>query len=128
MAWTHIIIGWVKRMEHQKTRIVAELNVVPLGKPSTSLSKEIAEVVKAISKVEGLTHELTPMSTVMEAEGMDPIFEAVRTAHRTLHQLGYDRIVSTLHIDDRTDKPRSMHDKVASVSKRLAAQSGESFG
>ncbi len=106
-------------MSQSRTRIVAELNVIPLGKPSTSLSKEVAEVLRAISKIEGLSHELTPMSTVLEAEDFDPIFEALRVAHTTLHGLGYARIVSTLHVDDRTDKPRSMHEKVSSVEGKL---------
>ena len=79
----------------------------------------MAAAVAAIDKVKGLSYEITPMGTVLEAESLEPIFEAVKTAHETLTNKGILRVESTLIIDDRRDKPRTMKDKVNSVKKHM---------
>jgi len=52
------------------------------------------------------------MGTVMEADSLEPILEAVKAAHEALFAKGIFMVKSILRIDDRRDKPRTMKDKV----------------
>lgn len=107
-------------MNREKTRIIAELSVVPLGGGSTSVAREVATALMAIEKVKGVTCQLTPMGTIIEADDLDPVLEAVKAAHLALVEIGVQRIVSDLRIDDRRDKKRSMADKISSVERYKA--------
>ncbi len=97
---------------------MAEFSIVPVGTGETSVSRYVAEAVLAFRNVEGLDFEVTPMGTVLAADSFDTIFEAVRKAHEALAAMGAKRISSTLRIDDRRDKPRTMQDKVDAVKQR----------
>ena len=79
----------------------------------------MAAAIDAINEVKGLKCEITPMGTVMEADRLEPIFEAVKAAHEALPVKGILRVESTLMIDDRRDKPRTMKDKVDAVKKYM---------
>ncbi len=107
-------------MSSAKTcKIVAYFSIVPVGVNSTSIGSYVAAAVAAINEVKGLKCEVTPMGTVMEAETLEPIFEAVKTAHEALTIKGILRVESTLMIDDRRDKPRTMKDKVDAVKNYM---------
>ena len=99
--------------------MIAYFTIVPVGIKSTSMGSYVAAAVAAIDKVKGLSYEITPMGTVLEADSLELIFEAVKTAHETLTNKGILRVESTLIIDDRRDKPRTMKDKVNSVKKHM---------
>ena len=100
-------------------KVMAYFTIAPVGIRSTSMGSYVATAVAAINKVKGLSYEITPMGTVIEANSLEPIFEAVKTAHEALTNKGILRIESTLIIDDRRDKPRTMKDKVNSVKKHM---------
>jgi len=103
-----------------KTYIVmAEFSIVPIGTCETSVSRYVAVAVNAFRSVEGLDFEVTPMGTVLAADDLGPIFEAVSKAHEAVVALGSKRVASTLRIDDRRDKRRTMQDKVKAVTQRL---------
>jgi uncharacterized protein (TIGR00106 family) len=103
-------------------KVVAYFSVVPLGHESTSVGEYVAAAIAVIEKVKGLRCEITPMGTVIEADNLEPIFEAVKAAHETLTAKGVLRIESTLMIDDRRDKPRVMKDKVDAVKNYMKGQ------
>jgi uncharacterized protein YqgV (UPF0045/DUF77 family) len=65
-----------------------------------------------MSGIPGLTVDVTPMSSVLEAEGIGTILEAVEVSHRALRSMGAGRISSSLRIDERLDKRRMMSDKI----------------
>ena len=69
--------------------------------------------------VKGVRLEVTPMGTVLEADSLETILEVVKVAHEALVAKGILRVESTLRIDDRRDKPRTMKDKVVSVKKNM---------
>ncbi len=100
-------------------RVMAEFSIVPVGTGETSLSRYVAAAVKAFRSVEGLDFEVTPMGTVLAAEDLATVFEAVGRAHEAVVGLGVKRVASTLRIDDRRDKQRRMHDKVKAVKELL---------
>ena len=99
--------------------MIAYFTIAPVGIKSTSMGSYVAAALAAINKVKVLSYELTPMGTVLEADKLETILEAVKAAHETLTAKGIHRIESTLIIDDRRDKPRTMKDKVDSVKKQM---------
>ncbi len=100
-------------------KVIAYFIIAPAGIKSTSMGTYVAAAVAAINGVKGLKCEITPMGTVLEADSLGTIFEAVKAAHETLIDKGILRVESTLIIDDRRDKPRTMKDKVNSVKNHM---------
>lgn len=101
----------------KKITVIADYSVSPVG-VGISLSKHIALAVEAIKQVKGLRIQTHPMGTVLEAENLEDIFEAVKVTHQRLFEAGVKRMVSTLRIDDRRDKPRVMEDKIKALKKQ----------
>jgi uncharacterized protein (TIGR00106 family) len=100
-------------------KVIAYFIVAPVGIKSTSMGSYVAAAVAAMNEVEGLKCEVTSMGTVIEAESLESIFEAVKVAHEAIVDEGILRVESTLIIDDRRDKPRTMKDKINTVKKYL---------
>jgi uncharacterized protein (TIGR00106 family) len=94
---------------------IAEFSIHPIGS-GTSVGRYGTAAIQALSKIPDLKYQVTPMATVLEAKDLTVILEAVEVAHRTLRLMGVKRISSMLKIDERLDKPRTMKDKVLSVT------------
>lgn len=61
------------------------------------------------------------MSTIIEGDTLDEIFDVIKVAHEALVSLGVGRIVISINIDDRLDKPkRKLEDKVKAVEEKLS--------
>jgi len=103
----------------KKCKVVAYFSIVPVGQESTSIGSYVAAAIAEMNTVEGLISEVTPMGTVMEADNLEVILEAVKAAHEAIAGKGIMRVESTLLIDDRRDKPRTMKDKVNTVKKYM---------
>ena len=101
--------------------MVAEFSIHPMG-VGTSVGRYVKAAVRALSKVPGLTFEVTPMSSVLEAEKIGTILQAVEASHRALRSLGVKRISSSLRIDERLDKPRRMSDKTRGLKRLTRAR------
>ena len=99
--------------------MIAYFVIAPVGIKSTSMGSYVAAAIAAMNEVKGLNCEITPMGTVMEADSLEPIFEAVKAAHEAIVAKGILRVESTLIIDDRRDKPRTMKDKVNTIKKYM---------
>ena len=100
-------------------KVIAYFIIAPVGIKSTSMGSYVAAAIAAMNEIKGLNCEITPMGTVMEADSLEPIFEAVKVAHEAIVAKGVLRVESTLIIDDRRDKPRTMKDKVNAVKKYM---------
>jgi uncharacterized protein (TIGR00106 family) len=96
---------------------IAEFSIHPIGS-GTSVSREVRAAVDAIAKIPGIKYEVTPMATVLESSDLRRILKAVEVSHAALRSMGSKRISSSLKIDERLDKPRTMRDKVASVKRQ----------
>jgi uncharacterized protein (TIGR00106 family) len=94
--------------------LIAEFSIHPIGS-GTSVSKYVKAAIRAISKIPELKYQVTPMATVLEARDITTILRAVEVSHQTLRSMGVKRVSSTLRVDERLDKPRTMKDKVLSV-------------
>ena len=93
---------------------IAEFSIHPIG-TGTSVSRYVKRALQVISKIEGLVYQVTPMATILQARDVRTILKAVEESHSALRFMGARRISSTLRIDERLDKPRTMSDKTESV-------------
>lgn len=82
--------------------MLAELEILPIGTKSASLSALLAEVAKLIDQ-SGLEYRVGSMGTVVEGD-WDQILQLARQCHQTLLQR-VDRVMTTIRIDDRKDAP-----------------------
>ncbi|MCX6004801.1 MAG: MTH1187 family thiamine-binding protein [Chloroflexi bacterium] len=112
-------------------KIVAEVSVVPIGTGSAGVSEYVAACIDAVSKRKKISYRacidavskrkkisyrLNPMGTVLEGP-LEEILEAVKEMHEVPFKKGAMRVVTTLKIDDRRDKPLTMQGKLDRVKK-----------
>jgi len=84
--------------------MLAELEIVPIGTQNASLSTILADVAKLIDK-SGLDYRVGPMGTVVEGE-WDRVMALAKQCHQAVLQ-STTRVMTTIRIDDRKDKPGS---------------------
>jgi len=82
--------------------MLAELEIIPIGTKSASLSALLADVAKLID-ASGLDYRVGPMGTVVEGE-WDRIMTLAKRCHEAM-LASTSRVMTTIRIDDRTDKP-----------------------
>ncbi|NQT48088.1 MAG: MTH1187 family thiamine-binding protein [Chloroflexi bacterium] len=99
---------------------IAEVSIVPLGTGSPSVSQYVAEAISVLQEEKDVKYELTSMGTIIEGD-LDGIFRVIRRMHETPFDKGVMRVVTSIKIDDRRDKPLTMQGKVKSVKKNLKA-------
>ena len=98
--------------------MLAELEIVPVGTGSASLSSLLTEVAGLIDQ-SGLAYRVGPMGTVVEGE-WDQVMGLAKRCHVAM--LGRaERVMTTIRIDDRTDKPGGgrITQKVQSLEAKL---------
>ena len=82
------------------------------------MARHVAAAFDAISRVDGIHATLTALGTQIVARDLGSIFAAVSASHAAAKSAGAERIISTIRIDDRTDKAQTQ-DKIESVRKRI---------
>jgi len=92
--------------------------IVPIGTSGTSLSKYVAAAVAALDET-GIKYQVSGMGTLLEAKNTDELFNAIKSAHEAIFNEGMDRVVTSVNIDDRRDRERTMADKVRSVEEKM---------
>ena len=104
-------------------KVIAYFSIAPVGHNSTSMGSYVAAAIAAMNEVKGLNCEITPMGTVMEADSLEPILEAVKVAHEAIVAKGILRVESTLIIDDVTDVSHSVSGNIniISFSKKIVS-------
>jgi len=98
--------------------IVAEIVVVPLGTAKTGLSDYIAKAVEEVRKA-GLKYQLHPMGTVFEVPDIETACRVMKAAHQAVIKAGAKRVLTTLRIDERLDRPRTMKERVERVMAKV---------
>ena len=98
--------------------MLAELEVVPIGTNSASISGLLAQVAKLIDE-SGLDYRVGPMGTVVEGD-WDRIVGLAKQCHEAMLRSA-TRVMTTIRIDDRTDKPGTgrITQKVASLEAKV---------
>jgi len=97
---------------------IAEISVVPLGTKTPSVSRYVARAVRVLEREKDIKYELTAMGTVIEGD-LDKILAVVKKMHEETFGDGVARVLTTIKIDDRRDKPQSMKAKVNSLKNKL---------
>ena len=82
--------------------MLAELEIVPIGTESPSLSTLLAEVARLIDQ-SGLDYRVGAMGTVVEGD-WDRIMVLAKQCHQAVLR-STNRVMTTIRIDDRKDKP-----------------------
>lgn len=101
--------------------VIADICVIPTT-GRTSLREEVARA-HAILRDTGLPVTLNAFGTVIEGD-YATITAAIQKIHEELHAAGAPRIMTTVKIASRVDKPQSAADKVAAVRAILDAEQG----
>jgi uncharacterized protein (TIGR00106 family) len=95
-----------------------DISVVPVGTKTPSVSAYVAGAVKILQHEPGIKYELTAMNTIIEGD-LDQLLTLARRMHRSAFDAGAERVVTTLRIDERLDKPLTMEGKVKAVKEKL---------
>jgi uncharacterized protein (TIGR00106 family) len=107
-------------MSQKQLFFTAEISIIPITtKGDTSMSKEIALVYKAINQIQDLKIILTAMGTQIESNKLDNILEAIKISHTTLRNIGIERIISSIRIDERSDNTNTLDGKINSVKFKI---------
>jgi len=82
--------------------MVGQLQVIPVGTGSASFSRVVREACAELLR-QGLSTEVTPTCTVLHGT-FDQVLEACRRAHQAALTAGAERVITTLMLDERTDR------------------------
>lgn len=93
--------------------VIALLSVAPATEDSMS-----GEVAKAVAALDGfdVSYETNPMGTVIEADDIDTLLDAVAAAHKAVDG---DRVSTFLKIDDKRTSDHRAREKVEAVEREL---------
>lgn len=95
--------------------IIAELVLVPYTS-EVGISKPLKEALQLLRSIPGLELQTHAMGTNISCHDLDTLFNAIKKVHNFLIE-SYPRVVTTIKIDDRKDKPsRKMEDKIKEVT------------
>ncbi len=97
---------------------IAEVSIIPLGTRTPSVSKYVARAVSVLRQEKDVKYELTSMGTIIEGD-LEKILKVVKKMHQATFDEGAMRVVTTIKIDDRRDKPSTMSGKIESLMKEL---------
>lgn len=100
--------------------VVAEISVVPLGTATTSVSRYVAACLKVLDGVPEVSYQLTAMGTIVQGP-LARVLELAGRMHAAPFEIGVERVLTTIKIDDRRDKPVTIEGKVSAVERAIAA-------
>lgn len=98
---------------------IIEISVIPLGTKTPSVSKYVADVLKILEKEKGIKYELTSMGTIIEGD-LERVLGLAKRMHEAVFDKEVLRVITTIKIDDRRDKPLSIEGKIKSVKEKLS--------
>ena len=92
---------------------IARLEITPVR--DHDMSAEIAAAIEVLEEFD-VEYELTPIGTVLEADGTGPIFEAASAAHDAVDE---NRVITSLEVDDQRHREQHTADRIESVEREL---------
>ncbi|MFB6304055.1 MAG: MTH1187 family thiamine-binding protein [Haloferacaceae archaeon] len=93
--------------------VIALLSVAPVREGS--MAEDVADAVAALDDFD-VDYETNPMGTVVEADDVGTLLDAVEAAHEAVDA---DRVSTFLKIDDKRTSEQGMERKVADVEAAL---------
>lgn len=98
--------------------MLVEFSLIPVG-TGVSISPYLAKAIKAVNK-SGLNYRVGPMGTVVEGD-WDEVFGLIKRCHNLMMKYA-DRVITTISVDDRKDKPSQ--GRIISKVKSLEEKAG----
>jgi uncharacterized protein (TIGR00106 family) len=98
---------------------IIEVSIVPVGTPSPSVSQYVARAVQILQSEADIKYELTAMGTIIEGD-LEWLLALAGKMHQSAFDAGAMRVVTTVKIDERRDKPSSMSSKVETIKRELS--------
>ena len=95
-----------------------EVSIVPLGTPTPSVSQYVAGAVRILQGEPDIKYELTAMGTIIEGD-LERLLTLAGRMHDSAFEAGVMRVVTTIKVDERRDKPLTMNGKIDAVRKKL---------
>jgi len=96
--------------------VIALLSVAPVTEQS--MAGDVADAVAALDDFD-ITYETNPMGTVIEADDIDTLLDAVGAAHKAVEG---GRVSTFLKIDDKRTSDQTADEKVAAVERELGRE------
>lgn len=96
--------------------IIADICVVPVG-AEASVSEYVAECVRIFDDA-NLVTKTHAYGTNVEGP-WERVFDALKTCHQRIHEMGAPRISTTVRVGTRTDKVQTLDDKILSVARKV---------
>ena len=94
--------------------IISQLSIAPIGS-GPSVSKYVKKVIKVINK-HNVVSKTNAMATVIETKDLETLFNIVKEAHMTMVNIGAERVITELKIDDRRDKNATIESKLNAIN------------
>jgi uncharacterized protein (TIGR00106 family) len=95
-----------------------DISIVPVGTKSPSVSDFVAGAVKIVKNEPGIRYRLTPMNTIIEGD-LEQLLALAKKMHDSAFDSGAARVVTTIRIDERRDKPLTMEGKIKAVEDKV---------
>jgi uncharacterized protein (TIGR00106 family) len=95
-----------------------DISIVPVGTGSPSVSAYVAGAHKILQKETGIKYELTAMNTIIEGD-LEKLLSVAQKMHRSAFDAGAQRVVTTIRLDERRDKPLTIEGKIKAVKDKL---------
>ena len=96
--------------------VVAEVKILPVGTPTTSLSRYVAACLNPLIEAKDISYQLTAMGSILQGP-LEQVLEMVQKMHEVPFDMGVNRVLTTITIDDRRDKVITMESKVKAVAE-----------
>lgn len=94
--------------------IIAEVSILPVGTADTGLSRYIAACLSPLKEAKGLRYEVTAMGTNIQGP-WNKVMAVIARMHQVPFDLGVQRVITTIRIDDRRDKDETLEGRVERV-------------
>jgi uncharacterized protein (TIGR00106 family) len=95
-----------------------EVSIVPVGTPTPSVSQYVAGAIRILQSEPDINYTLTAMGTIIEGD-LERLLTLAGRMHRSAFDAGVMRVVTTIKIDERRDKPLTIDGKIEAVQKKL---------
>jgi uncharacterized protein (TIGR00106 family) len=97
---------------------IIDVGVIPLGTETPSVSKYVAEAIKALKDEKDVKYELTAMGTIIEGQ-LPHLLSLAHKMHDSAFNAGAMRVVTIIKIDERRDQLSTMSSKIEAVNREL---------
>jgi uncharacterized protein (TIGR00106 family) len=95
-----------------------EVSIVPVGTSTPSVSRYVAGAIKILQGEPDINYELTSMGTIIEGD-LERLLALAGRMHQSAFDAGVMRVVTTIKIDERRDKPLTIDGKIEAVKEKL---------